>query len=301
MPIREVEKQAQDLLSLVEMAEADDDESLAEEIASETESLHSIVRKVEVSLALSGPHDAGNCFLQIHPGAGGTESCDWASMLVRMYLRYAERESFKVEMIESQPGDEAGIKSATFLIKGEMAYGRLRSESGIHRLVRISPFDSNARRHTSFVAVFVLPEIDDTIDIEIDEKDLRIDTYSSSGAGGQHVNRTASAVRIVHHPTGIVVTCQNERSQHKNKAIAMKVLRARLYELERRKHEEKVSLMSSEKKNIAWGNQIRSYVFQPYTLVKDHRTDHETGNLQAVMDGDLNGFVEAYLRWSISA
>jgi peptide chain release factor 2 len=222
-------------------------------------------------------------------------------MLVRMYLKYAERQGFQVEMIESQPGDEAGIKSATFLMKGEMAYGKLRSESGIHRLVRISPFDSNARRHTSFVAVYAVPEIDDAVEIEIDEKDLRIDTYSSSGAGGQHVNRTASAVRIVHHPTGIVVTCQNERSQHKNKAMAMKVLRSRLYELEQQKHDDKVSQLSGEKKNIAWGNQIRSYVFQPYTMVKDHRTDHETGNLQAVMDGDLDGFVEAYLRWSITA
>lgn len=288
-------------MSLVEIATAEEDSTLADEITKEMESLKAKVHEIEVSLALSGPYDAGNCFLHIQPGAGGTESCDWASMLMRMYLRYIERHGFKVELIESQEGDEAGIKSATFLVSGEMAYGNLRSESGVHRLVRISPFDSNARRHTSFASVFALPEIDDAIEVEIDENDLRIDTYASSGAGGQHVNRTYSAIRIVHIPTGIVVTCQNERSQHKNKAMAMKVLRSRLYELERQKHEEKISSISDEKKIIAWGSQIRSYVFQPYTMVKDHRTHCETSNVQAVMDGQIDDFVKAFLRWSISA
>ncbi|MFW6121777.1 MAG: peptide chain release factor 2, partial [Petrotogales bacterium] len=241
------------------------------------------------------PYDSNNAFLSVHPGAGGTESQDWASMLFRMYIRWAEKNNYDVDIIEEQPGDEAGLKSATVDIQGSYAYGKLKYEAGVHRLVRLSPFDANHRRHTSFASVSVSPEMDDDIDIDIKLEDLRVDTYRAGGAGGQHVNRTESAVRITHHPTGIVVTCQNERSQHQNKHTAMKLLKAKLFEIElEKKREEKMKLMG-EQKDIAWGSQIRSYVFQPYTMVKDHRTGFETGNIQSIMDGNIDDFIEKEL------
>jgi peptide chain release factor 2 len=232
----------------------------------------------------------------LHPGAGGTEAQDWAEMLLRMYLRWAERHGLKTSLIDVQPGEGAGIKSATITVEGPYAYGYLHAEAGIHRLVRISPFDANARRHTSFASVFVYPEIEEDVEVEINEADLRVDTYRSSGAGGQHVNKTDSAVRLTHIPTGIVVACQNERSQHKNKSMAMKILRARLYELEEEKQREKMAELNKTKKDIAWGSQIRSYVLHPYRMVKDHRTGVEVGNADAVLDGDLDRFIEAYLQ-----
>jgi peptide chain release factor 2 len=244
---------------------------------------------------LSGKDDPKNAILTIHPGAGGTESQDWASMLMRMYLRFAERQGFETEVLDYQAGDEAGIKSVTIEIKGDYAYGYLKAENGVHRLVRISPFDANKRRHTSFASVFVLPEIDENIDVEINPADLRIDTYRASGAGGQHVNKTDSAIRITHIPTGIVVQCQNERSQHKNKANALKILAARLYQLKLKEQQEKVKEYEESKRDIAWGSQIRSYVFHPYNMVKDHRTNYETSNIQQVMDGDIYPFIEKYL------
>lgn len=254
---------------------------------------------LEFKSILNAPMDNHNCFLYLHPGAGGTESCDWANMLLRMYLRWAEQQGFTMELMEIQPGDEAGIKSATVLIKGEYAFGFLKAEVGIHRLVRISPFDANKRRHTSFASVYVYPEVDETIVVDINEADLRIDTFRSSGAGGQHVNVTDSAVRITHIPTGIVVSCQNERSQHKNRAMAMKILRSRLYEYYRELKEQEAAKLEQQKKDIAWGNQIRSYTFQPYSLVKDHRTGLEIGNVQAVIDGDITPFIESYLKWQL--
>jgi len=244
---------------------------------------------------LGGEHDAGNAIVTLHPGAGGTEAQDWAEMLLRMYLRWAERRGYKAEIMEFQPGEGAGLKSVTFTVEGPYAYGYLKAEAGIHRLVRISPFDANARRHTSFASVFVYPEVDENVNIEIDEADLRIDTYRSSGAGGQHVNKTDSAVRLTHLPTGIVVACQNERSQHKNKSMAMKILRSRLYELEMEKKQEKMDALNKTKREIAFGSQIRSYVLHPYRMVKDHRTGVEIGNADAVLDGDLDRFIEAYL------
>jgi len=254
------------------------------------------LEKLELELKLSGPDDGRSALVAIHPGAGGTESADWASMLLRMYLRYSEQNGYDTEMLDYQDGDEAGIKSATFAVHGENAYGYLKGESGVHRLVRISPFDAAARRHTSFASVYVYPEVDDDIEIEINDKDLRVDTYRSSGAGGQHVNRTDSAVRITHEPTGIVVTCQNERSQIKNRATAMKILRARLYDREIKKREEEQAEREAKKKDIAWGSQIRSYVLQPYRMVKDHRTGAEVGDADRVLDGDLDTFIEAWLR-----
>jgi len=244
---------------------------------------------------LGGESDRNNAIVSIHSGAGGTEAQDWASILLRMYLRWAERKGFRTEMIDTLDGEEAGIKSATFEVTGEFAYGYLKAEVGIHRLVRISPFDAGKRRHTSFASVFVYPEIDEDIVIEIKDEDLRVDTFRSSGAGGQHVNKTESAVRFTHLPTGIVVSCQDERSQHKNRAMAMKVLKARLYELKMREQEEKAEQLNSAKKDIAWGSQIRSYVLQPYRLAKDHRTNLEIGNVDAVLDGDLDEFIQAYL------
>jgi len=244
---------------------------------------------------LSGPHDRSSCYFSINSGAGGTESQDWAEMLLRMYLRYCERKGWRTEITEYQPGDEAGMKSCTFSVTGEYAYGYLKAEAGIHRLVRISPFDSNARRHTSFASVFAFPEIADDIDVKIVESDLRVDTYRSSGAGGQHVNTTDSAVRITHIPTGIVVACQSERSQHMNKAAALKVLRSKLYEKELEERESKAAEFSADKKEIGWGSQIRSYVLHPYKMVKDLRTGVETGNPDAVLDGDLEEFIVAFL------
>ncbi len=249
----------------------------------------------ELKQILGGPDDRRNAIVTLHPGAGGTEAQDWADMLLRMYLRWADRRGYRKEILEYQPGEEAGVKSVTFTVEGDYAYGYLKAEAGIHRLVRISPFDANSRRHTSFASVFVYPEVDDTIKVEINEADLRIDTYRSSGAGGQHVNKTDSAVRITHNPTGIVVACQNERSQHKNRAMAMKILRSRLYELEIEKQKEKMETYHKTKKEIAWGSQIRSYVLHPYRLVKDHRTNIEVGNADAVLDGDLDQFIQGYL------
>ena len=259
--------------------------------------LRSDVEAAELRMMLSGELDQNNAIVAIAPGAGGTESCDWAAMLLRMYLRYCESKGWKTEMIDYQDGDEAGVKGATFIVSAPYAYGYLRAEAGVHRLVRISPFDAAKRRHTSFAAVYVSPELDDTIDVEIPEKDLKIDVFRASGAGGQHVNRTESAVRFTHPPTGIVVQCQDERSQIKNRARALKVLQSRLYELERRKFEEKVAAASGEKSDVAWGSQIRSYVLQPYRLIKDHRTNTEEGNVDAVLDGRLDSFIKAYLLW----
>jgi peptide chain release factor 2 len=258
--------------------------------------VEAVLDKLELQRKLGGEHDAGNAIVTLHPGAGGTEAQDWAEMLLRMYMRWAERHGFKTELIDIQPGDGAGIKSATITVEGAYAYGYLHAEAGIHRLVRISPFDSNARRHTSFASIFIYPQIDEEVEVEIDEGDLRIDTYRSSGAGGQHVNKTDSAVRLTHLPTGIVVACQNERSQHKNKSMAMKILRARLYELEKEKQRERMAVLNKTKKDIAWGSQIRSYVLHPYRMVKDHRTGVEVGNADAVLDGDLDQFIEAYLQ-----
>ncbi|MFC1657194.1 peptide chain release factor 2 [Candidatus Moduliflexota bacterium] len=258
----------------------------------------SLVRDIdskEIQTLLAGEHDDSNAFLVIHPGAGGTESQDWAEMLMRMYLRWVEKKGFKGQIFDYQPGEEAGIKSVTILVSGDYVYGLLAAEIGIHRLVRISPYDANKRRHTSFAAVHAYPEIDDTIEVDIRDEDLRIDTYRSSGSGGQHVNVTDSAVRITHLPTGVVVQCQNERSQHKNKAFAMKVLRSRLYQLEEEEQKKKLDAIQGEKKDIAWGSQIRSYVLHPYRMIKDHRTGLETGKVDSFLDGDIEDFIDGYL------
>jgi len=257
--------------------------------------LEDATAKAEFQRMLGGENDPGNAIVTIHPGAGGTEAQDWAEMLLRMYLRWCERKGYRVQLVEVLPGDGAGIKSATFTAEGEYAYGYLKAEAGIHRLVRISPFDANARRHTSFASVFVIPEVEEDIEIEIRDEDLRVDTYRSSGAGGQHVNKTDSAVRLTHLPSGIVVACQNERSQHKNRAMAMKILRSRLYELELEKQRERMAELSATKRDINFGSQIRSYVLHPYRMVKDHRTSVEVGNTDAVLDGDLDQFIEAEL------
>jgi len=284
-----------DLRILAEIASEERDDQIQEEIRAELERLNAAVREDELKMMLGSEQDPMNAILSIHAGAGGTEAQDWAEMLLRMYLRWAERKGLEATIIDYLPGDEAGIKSVTWTLRGEYAYGYAKAEIGIHRLVRISPFDAGARRHTSFASVFVYPEVDDRIVIEIDEKDLRIDTYRSTGAGGQHVNKTDSAVRLTHLPTGIVVQCQNERSQHKNKAMAMKYLRSRLYEMKLREQNEKLDEINKTKKDIAWGSQIRSYVLHPYRMVKDHRTNLETGNVNRVLDGDIDDFIEAYL------
>ena len=284
---------SEDLDVLVEWAHQG--ENVSDELASGLDALEGEVDSAEIKKMLSGDHDARNAILSIHPGAGGTESQDWAEMLLRMYLRWVERRGFSRELIEVQPGDEAGVKSATLTIHGPYAYGFLLPEAGVHRLVRISPFDQASRRHTSFASVFVWPELPDDVDVDIEEKDLRIDTYRSSGAGGQHVNVTDSAVRITHLPTGIVVSCQNERSQHRNRDAAMKVLRARLYDVKLKEQQEKLSKIGGEKKEIAFGSQIRSYVLHPYQMVKDHRTKVEIGNVERVLDGDLDGLIKSYL------
>jgi peptide chain release factor 2 len=257
--------------------------------------------RIELETKMTGDHDAANAYVEIHPGAGGTDSADWASMLLRMYLKWCERRGFETELLDTQDAEEAGIKSATLLVRGEYAFGYLKGEAGIHRLVRISPFDANARRQTSFASAHVYPEVDEEVTVEIDEKDVRIDRFCSSGPGGQGVNTTYSAVRLTHLPTNIVVSCQNERSQIKNLATAMKVLKARLYELERAKKEEELAKLKGPKKGISWGNQIRSYVLQPYRLVKDLRTDHEVGDADRVLNGDLDGFIEAYLKWLVTS
>jgi len=270
-------------------------EEVAVDLKQAVDALRSALDERELEIMLTGEHDAGDAILTVHPGAGGTESQDWAEMLYRMYLRWAEGHGFRVEALDYQKGDEAGIKSATLMVRGRNAYGFLRAESGVHRLVRISPFDSSGRRHTSFASVYAYPDLDDRIEVAVEEKDLRVDTYRSSGAGGQHVNVTDSAVRITHLPTGIVVSCQNERSQHRNRDMAMKILRARLYDLERRKRDEKRAVEEGAKKDIDFGSQIRSYVLQPYTLVKDHRTGSERGDVQNVLNGDIDSFVKTYL------
>ena len=284
-----------DTAELIELGEADEDEVMAEEGLAALRELAAKARRLQVEALLSGEADSNDTYVEIHSGAGGTESQDWANMLLRMYSRWAESSGRKVELLEEQAGEEAGIKSATILVKGEDAYGWLKTEAGVHRLVRISPYDSNARRHTSFASVWVYPMIDDTITIDINESDCRIDTYRASGAGGQHVNTTDSAVRITHLPTGIVVQCQSERSQHKNRATAWNMLRARLYELELQKREEKANAEAASKTDIGWGHQIRSYVLQPYQLVKDLRTGHESTSPSDVLDGDLDDFMEATL------
>jgi peptide chain release factor 2 len=293
--VRDFAGQLRDNIELIELGEAEGDESIVVEADAAIASLRETARRLQIETLLSGEADHNDCYLEVHAGAGGTESQDWASMLLRMYTRWAERRKFKVETMELHPGEEAGIKSATIQIKGHNAYGWMKTESGVHRLVRISPYDSAARRHTSFSSAWVYPVVDESINIEINESDLKVDTYRSSGAGGQHVNTTDSAIRITHVPTGIVVACQQERSQHKNRATAMQMLKARLYEQELEKREAAANAEASSKTDNSWGHQIRSYVLQPYQMVKDLRTSYETSNTSAVLDGDLDGFMEASL------
>lgn len=288
-------KELEDTEMFLEMVMEEKDAELEQEIAEKIEGMEQRLALAELECMFNGEHDNSNAIVSIHAGAGGTEAQDWVGILMRMYLRWAENRGFKTSILDYLAGDEAGTKSVTIMFKGRHCYGYLRSELGIHRLVRISPFDASGRRHTSFASVMVLPELDDSINVEIDVKDLRIDTYRSSGAGGQHVNKTDSAIRLTHLPTGIVVQCQNERSQHSNKDTAMKMLSAQLYELERQKQAEQNEGLSGDKKGISWGSQIRSYVLQPYRLIKDHRTEHETGNVDAVLDGNLDPFIKAYL------
>ena len=283
---------------LADLSFEEQDEETAKEVNVRLSEMEKRVERLEFKRLLGDPDDVRNGIVSINSGAGGTEAQDWSEMLFRMYTRYSERNSFNVQVLDIQDGDGAGIKSATFLVKGSYAYGYLKGESGVHRLVRISPFDANKRRHTSFASVFVSPEIDDAIEVVIDEKDLRVDTFRASGKGGQHVNKTDSAVRITHIPTGLVASCQNERSQHQNRVTAMKVLRARLYEMEKEKQMEKLEELHSTKKEIGWGSQIRSYVLHPYRMIKDHRTGCETGNVEPVLDGDLGEFIKEYLLFS---
>ncbi|MGN6276182.1 MAG: peptide chain release factor 2 [Solirubrobacterales bacterium] len=296
---RGLEGDVADLGDLAEMAA--EDEEMAAELDSQLRSVENRLAELEEARLFSGTYDAGDAVVSVHAGAGGTDSQDWAEILLRMYLRWAERRGFEVEMVEASAGEEAGLKSATFIARGENAYGLFAAERGVHRLVRISPFDSSARRHTSFAQVEVGPVVDESVDVEIDEGDLRIDTYRASGAGGQHVNKTDSAVRITHLPTGVVVQCQNERSQMQNRAVAMQLLRSRLIELEERKRSEELAKQRGEVKDVAWGSQIRSYVMHPYTMVKDHRTEHEVGDVQRVLDGDLDDFIRDYLNKTAAA
>ena len=285
----------EDAETLLEMGLEEDDPSMEEDVKSELDEVAEGLEALQLEVLLSGPYDGNNAILTLHAGAGGTEAQDWTQMLLRMYGRWAERHGFTVETADLLPGDEAGVKSATLFIKGHNAYGFLKSEKGVHRLVRISPFDANARRHTSFSACDIMPEIDDTVEVEINMADVRVDTYRASGAGGQHINKTSSAVRMTHEPTGIVVQCQNERSQLQNREQCLKMLRAKPFELEMEKKEAELAKLEGDQQNIEWGSQIRSYVFQPYTMVKDHRTSQETGNVQAVMDGDIDPFIRAFL------
>lgn len=286
----------EDTLVLIDMANSEEDGSYAEEIGKSVKHIKKTVEEMTLETLLSGEYDKNNAIVSLHAGAGGTEAQDWVEMLLRMYTRWAERHNFSVETLDLLPGDDAGVKSATILVSGENAYGYLKSEKGVHRLVRISPFDAAGRRHTSFASVEVMPEFNDDIQIDIRPEDLRVDTYRSSGAGGQHINKTDSAIRITHLPTGIVVSCQNERSQHKNRDTAMKMLKSKLMELKERENKEKIDDIKGVEKEIGWSSQIRSYVFHPYNLVKDHRTNYEMGNIGAVMDGDLDGFINEYLK-----
>jgi len=285
----------EDTAQLLELTDPGTDAASIAELEQSLSDISKAVGKLEFDSLLSGPDDHRNAILAVHPGAGGTESMDWAGMLFRMYNRWIERRGFTAQLMDYQPGDEAGLKSATIEVGGEFAYGHLRAESGVHRLVRISPFDAASRRHTSFASIHVFPVVEDNIEIEIKDEDIRIDTYRASGAGGQHVNKTSSAIRITHESTGIVVTCQSERSQHKNKEAAFRVLKSRLYQHEKEELAKKMDKFQQSKKKIEWGSQIRSYVFHPYNMVKDHRTQVETGNIQAVMDGDIERFIDAYL------
>jgi len=292
---RELERDYQDAVELIALGEAEDDADVVQEAEAQLDDALVRARRRQLESMLSGEADGNNCYVEIHAGAGGTESQDWAEMLLRMYSRWADQHGYKSELVEASEGEEAGLKSATMHVRGDDAYGWLKTESGVHRLVRISPFDSSSRRHTSFASVWVYPEVEDDIEIEINDSDLRVDTYRASGAGGQHVNRTDSAVRITHEPTGIVVQCQQERSQHKNRATTMKMLRARLFERELQKREAERQALEEQKTDIGWGHQIRSYVLQPYQMVKDLRTGVERGDAQRVLDGDLDAFMEASL------
>ena len=297
-PWKKLDEKSSDLVELGTLLEVESDDDLEAEWLAEVEEIERHVEGLEVRTMLQGSDDHRGALLTVHPGAGGLESQDWAEMLTRMYTRWAERRGYSVNVLDLQPGEEAGIKSATLEVSGDDAYGYLKAEKGVHRLVRISPFDAQSRRHTSFASVFVYPQVDDTIEIEIDESDLRIDTFRASGAGGQHVNKTDSAIRITHLPTGIVVSCQQERSQHKNRGTAMKMLKAGLYERALEEQEKEKAKLESTKTEIGWGNQIRSYVFQPYTMVNDHRTELKIGDVNKVMDGNLDPFIEAYLKQS---
>jgi len=296
-PVEKARRSTIDLEEFFELAEAESDEETLRQIEKDLDELTSKCEKIELQGLLHRPEDMRDCFFSIHAGAGGTESCDWANMLLRMYTRYFEAKKYKFKELDITPGEEVGVRSITLRVSGPFAYGKLSCETGVHRLVRISPFDSQSRRHTSFAAVDCVPEFGDDIDIEINEEDLKIDFYRASGPGGQHVNKVSSAVRITHEPTGIVVQCQNERSQHKNRAQAMNMLKARLYMLEQQKRDAELAKLYSSKGEIAWGNQIRSYVMQPYQMVKDHRTNFQTSNVTAVMNGELDGFIESYLRY----
>lgn len=299
-PVENLIKNANNIYELTELAISSNDSEMESELESEYLELQKVFDELETKNLFSGEFDSKNAYLTLNAGAGGTESCDWASMLSRMYVRFCERHGWTVETTDELPGDEAGIKQISFYIQGLYAYGYLRSEIGVHRLVRISPFDANAKRHTSFVAVSVMPDIDEDIEVYINQADLRIDTYRASGAGGQHVNKTSSAIRITHIPTNIVVQCQAERSQHNNKDMAMKMLKAKLYQLEKEKLDKEKQKIAGEKTDIAWGNQIRSYVFQPYQLVKDLRTGYESGNMNSVMDGNIDEFIASYLKMQIN-
>ena len=294
---RKIESEIQNLTELTDLTNIEPDEEIAKDIIKNTKILEQEVEKLEIATLLSGKYDSNNAIVTIHPGAGGTESQDWAEMLYRMYTRWADKNGYTVTELDYLEGEEAGIKSVTFEIIGEYAYGYMKGEMGVHRLVRISPFDSGGRRHTSFASVEVLPEITDDIEIEINPDDLRIDTYRASGAGGQHINKTSSAVRITHLPTNIVVACQSERSQIQNRETAMKMLKSKLFDLKEKEHKEKIEDLKGEQREIAWGSQIRSYVFCPYTMVKDHRTNYEVGNVEAVMDGKIDDFMESYLKY----
>ena len=295
-PHDDIRRRLDDARAMVDLLETEPDEAMSTELLGEAERLGKSVESFELQTMLRGPDDARDAILTIHPGAGGTESQDWAEMLKRMYVRWGERRGYSVSVLDEQPGEEAGIKSVSLEIKGEYAYGFLKAEKGVHRLVRISPYDSQARRHTSFASVFVYPDIDDTIEVDLREEDIKMDVFRASGAGGQHVNKTSSAVRLTHIPTGLVVSCQQERSQSKNRATAMKMLRAAIYQKKLEEQEVARAKLEATKTDNSWGNQIRSYVFQPYTMVNDHRTELKVGDVQRVMDGDLDEFIEAYLK-----